>query len=105
MDKMVELVFREYRTKEDKINRGFISSENIEWVADHLMLKHLTNEELSQMWTAVDKYFSKIRLDSTGKKWRTDIPTKEFMFYGDTSSAWLEVINAESRKRKEKGTL
>lgn len=105
MEKMVELVFREYKMKEDSIQSGIINEENIKWVTDHLMLIHLTNEELSQMWTAVRKYFVKNMLDKSGKDWRTDIPAREFMFLADTSSAWLEVINVESRKRKEKGIL
>lgn len=105
MEKIIELVFRGYKSKENKIQKGFIDSENIEWVTEHLMLKYLTNEELAQMWTAVDNYFTKIRLDDSGKNWRTDISAKEFSFYGDTWSAWLEVINMESRERKEKGLL
>jgi hypothetical protein len=105
MKKMVELVFRAYKTKEDEIQRGVISEENIEWVSDHLMLEYLSNEELSEMWKAVDDYFTKIRLDKTGENWRTDIPTKEFSFYSDTMSAWLDVINREARIRKAKGEL
>lgn len=102
---MVELVFRAYKTKEDKIEKGFINNEDIEWVSDHLMLAYLSNEELSEMWKAVDMYFTKIRLDEKGENWRTDISTKEFSFYSDTMSAWLEVINREARIRKAKGVL
>lgn len=99
MNKMVELVFRVYKEKKDTIQRGWISKENIDWVTDHLMLKHLSDKELSEMWTTVDNYFLSQTAIYDDKHevsgWK---PNCEFEF--DTQSAWLEVINEEARRRK-----
>ena len=54
---IVELVYRAYAKKQDEITRGFITQEQIEWVTDHLMLRELTDQELSEMWEAVDDFF------------------------------------------------
>jgi hypothetical protein len=99
MNKMVELVFRAYKEKKDTIKRGWISKENIDWVTDHLMLKYLSDEELSEMWQVVHDYFRNETAELDGNNeiigWK---PDKMFEF--DTESAWLEVINEEARRRK-----
>ena len=105
MNKMVELVFRGYKEKEEGIQKGFISAENIQWVTEHLMLKQLSDKELTEMWQTVREFFLKKMLDKSGQTWRNDIPIKEFNFYSDTSSAWLEVINEEARSRRRKNTI
>lgn len=107
MTKMVELVYREYAKKADAIERGFITAENIKWVTDHLMLKVLTNEELSQMWRTIDDFFYDIMAekDEDGNIIGWKPYTKEIAFAMDTDSAWKEVVNLEARKRKEKGLL
>lgn len=107
MKKIIELAFRAYSRKKDSITRGFITEENINWVTDHLMLKELTNEELSQMWETVDHFFEEImgNLDERGQviSWKPYTP--EIAFAMDTDSAWKEVINLEARRRRAAGTL
>lgn len=107
MKKTIELAFRAYSRKKDSITRGFITEENINWVTDHLMLKELTNEELSQMWETVDHFFEEImgNLDENGQviSWKPYTP--EIAFAMDTDSAWKEVINLEARRRRAAGTL
>ena len=107
MKKMVEFTFRAYTKKEAEITRGFISEENINWVTDHLMLKELTNEELSQLWETVDNFFSDLMAekdqDGNITGWKPFTP--EIAFAMDTDSAWKEVINLEARTRKAAGTL
>lgn len=102
MKKTVELVYRAYAKKKDEITRGFITQENIEWVTDHLMLRELSNEELSEMWEAVDIYFDDqlgIR-DENGTLIGWKPYNEETSFLMDTDSAWKEVINVEARRRK-----
>lgn len=107
MKKLVELAFREYSKKASKIQRGWVSQENIEWITDHLMLEVLTNEELSEMWETVDKYFLSLYAELTDDDevigWKAY--SKETEFARDTSSAWKEVINIEARTRRANGTL
>lgn len=107
MKKMVEFTFRAYTKKEAEITRGFISEENINWVTDHLMLKELTNEELSQLWETVDNFFSDLMAekdqDGNITGWKPFTP--EIAFAMDTDSAWKEVINLEARTRKAAGTF
>jgi hypothetical protein len=100
MKKIVELVFRAYKEKESTIQRGFITQQNIDWVTDHLMLKYLSDKELSEMWFVVHDYFTNEMAEYDENKeiigWK---PNKSFE--RDTESAWLEVINLEARRRKE----
>lgn len=107
MKKMVEFTFRAYTKKEAEITKGFISEENINWVTDHLMLKELTNEELSQLWETVDNFFSDLMAekdqDGNITGWKPFTP--EIAFAMDTDSAWKEVINLEARTRKAAGTF
>lgn len=107
MKKLVELVYRQYSNKVDEIKKGFISQENIEWVTEKLMLQYLTNEELSQMWHAVDDYLESLyaELDENGNVTAWKPYSEETEFARDTSSAWLEVINMEARARKANGLL
>ena len=107
MTKTVELVFRAYSRKKDTITRGFITEENINWVTDHLMLKELTNMELTQMWEAVDYFFEDMLCirDEEGEMIGWASYTPEMAFALDTDSAWKEVINMEARRRKAAGTL
>ena len=107
MKKMVEMVYRAYSKKADEIEKGFITNENIEWVTDHLMLKELTNEELSDMWKTIDEYFTELiaELDENGNVVAWKPYTNEIAFAMDTDSAWKEVVNVEARRRKAEGTL
>lgn len=107
MKKMVEFTFRAYTKKEAEITKGFISEENINWVTDHLMLKELTNGELSQLWETVDNFFSDLMAekDQDGNITGWKLFTPEIAFAMDTDSAWKEVINLEARTRKAAGTF
>lgn len=107
MKKMVEIAYRAYSKKADEIEKGFITNENIEWVTDHLMLRELTNEELSNMWKTIDEYFKELtaELDENGNVVAWKPYTKETSFAMDTDSAWKEVVNVEARRRKAEGTL
>lgn len=107
MKKTVELVFRAYSKKEAEITKGFITQENIDWVTDHLMLRELTNSELSEMWNTIDTFFEEImgNLDENGEVISWKPYTQEIAFAMDTDSAWKEVVNMEARRRKAAGTL
>lgn len=102
MKKTVELVYRAYAKKQDEITRGFITQEHIEWVTDHLMLRELTDQELSEMWETVDEFFDDIMAERDEKGnitgWKPYTP--EIAFAMDTDSAWKEVINVEARRRR-----
>lgn len=102
MKKMVELAYRAYAKKQGEITRGFITQEHIKWVTDHLMLRELTNRELSEMWEAVDSFFDDMMAERDEKGnligWKPH--TSETAFAMDTDSAWKEVINMEARRRR-----
>ncbi len=102
MKKTVELVYRAYAKKQDEITRGFITQEHIEWVTDHLMLRELTDQELSEMWEAVDEFFDDMMAerDENGNITGWKPYTPEIAFAMDTDSAWKEVINVEARRRR-----
>ena len=106
MKKTVELAFRAYSKKKADITRGFITQEHIDWVTDHLMLKELTNQELSEMWETIDHFFEEImgNLDENGQVISWKPYTEEIAFAMDTDSAWKEVVNMEARRRKAAGT-
>lgn len=94
---VVQLVFRQYRLRTD-IVRSFISFELADWVADHLMLERLSNQELSEMWFAVTEYF--------GDEFDEHRAESEYgSFLLDTKSAWSEVVNREARRRKAEGRM
>lgn len=100
---MIKVTLRKYSALE--ITSGFITNEAIEVVSNGLMLKDLTDEELSEMWEVVHKYFRDIyaEYDETGRKfigWKPHSNITEFA--RDTQSAWLEVINQEARSRRNK---
>ena len=104
---IVDLAFRVYEKQRDNICEGFITREHIELVTKSLMLEELKNEELNEMWNAVNDYFDRLcfEFDDDGiiighKPYSNDIE-----FYRDTKSAWLEVVNMEARKRREAGEV
>lgn len=94
---VVQLVFRQYRLRTD-IVRSFISVELADWVADHLMLERLSNQELSEMWFAVTEYFG-----DEFDEHRAEFEYGSFLL--DTKSAWSEVVNREARRRKADGRM
>lgn len=100
MKAMIEITLRRYNATE--IQEGFISASNVDLVTEGLQLKHLTNEELSMMWEAVQKYFEAkyARYDNFGKICGWQPYSIEAEHARDTSSAWLEVINKEARSRR-----
>ena len=102
MKKTVEMVYRAYSKKADSIEKGIITMENIKWVTEHLMLFELTDEELSEMWNAVDEYFTElIAWTENGHVIAWKPYTEEIAFAMDTESAWKEVINLVARNRRE----
>lgn len=106
-DGIIELTFRKYQKERKNIHRGFIKEEHIKLVADSLMLEELKNEELNEMWQAVDKYFDTLycEIGEDGEIIGFKPYDEDTEFYRDTQSAWLEVVNEEARKRKAKGEV
>lgn len=104
---IVELAFRVYAKQRDHINTGFITKEHIELVTKSLMLAELENEELNEMWNAVNDYFDNMcfEFDDNGILIGHKPYSKDIEFYRDTKSAWLEVVNMEARKRREAGEV
>ena len=102
MKPVIELAFRKYSKEKDNIKRGWIKQEHIQMVTDSLFLEELSNEELSDMWLACDRFFDELYcvFNKQGEVVGYKPYNQETEFARDTKSAWLEVINAEARKRK-----
>lgn len=76
-------------------HRGIITGEWIEKVSNALNLKNITNLELSDMWDMVY-----LTLDGEIDRYEECNDLKNVFKYIDVRSAFIEVVNAEARKRK-----
>ena len=102
-EKLILFVYSGYVKKRDTIERGFLSGENVEWLTEHLYLNEATNDELNEIWFAIDLFFRRMMftVDSKGElQWRQDEHAKDIMWWMDCDSAWKEVVNHIVRKRR-----
>lgn len=102
-EKLILLTYSGYVKKRDTIQRGFLSGENVEWLIEHLLLNETTDEELNEIWFAIDLFFRRMMftVDKDGElQWRTDEYAKDIMWWMDCDSAWKEVVNCIARRRR-----
>lgn len=100
----VKKTFADYQKGKDNIVRGFITHDNIQLVRKGLSLDKLNMSELNELWHIVERFFLEkyAVLDIGGDVVSWKPYSEETEFARDSSSAWLEVINAEARERKNK---
>lgn len=101
--KLIDLTYRAYAKKRDAIVRGIISEEDMNWLIDHLLLSEATDEELNEMWHAIDYYFRNLRMKKVNGfwKWRDEVSVEDMTWYSDCDSAWKEVVNYVVRMRRQ----
>lgn len=101
---IVHLTFKRYEKHRKDINLGFIKAEHIKLVTDSLILEELETEELNEMWHAVADYFDRLYcvFNENGDIIDYKPYSKDIEFYRDTKSAFLEVVNMEARKRRDR---
>lgn len=101
---IVQLTFKRYEKYREDINPGFIKAGHIKLVTDSLHLEELETEELNEMWHAVEDYFDRLycEFDKSGMIIGYKSYSEDISFYMDTKSAFLEVINMEARKRRDR---
>ena len=104
-EKLILFTYSGYVKKRETIQRGFLSGENVEWLIEHLYLNEATDDELNEIWFAIDLFFRRMMftVDSRGElQWRQDEHAKDIMWWMDCDSAWKEVVNHIARKRRGK---
>lgn len=101
---IVHLTFKRYEKHREDINPGFMKAEHIKLVTDSLILEELETKELNEMWHAVADYFDRLYcvFNENGDIIDYKPYSKDIEFYRDTKSAFLEVVNMEARKRRDR---
>lgn len=91
---LIEELAENYLNDENYV-RGIISGEWVEKVTTELNLRNLNDLELSNMWDMVY-----LTLDHLYNHYFINEEHKMAMKYLDVTSAFTEVVNVESRKRR-----